>query len=78
MLFRSLSLRVHKDPSERRLSVDRTDKVGETSLHVNETAFFFGRFVQRACVDAMPGGYERDASSCEKSISLSASSIRRV
>jgi hypothetical protein len=26
----------------------------------------------------VPGGYERDASSCEKSISLSASSIKRV
>ena len=42
-----------------------------------EPALVGGGLEQRACVDAVRGGYELLASSCEKSISASASSIRR-
>ena len=42
-----------------------------------EAALLLRRVEERAGIDAVRGGYERLASSCEKSISASASSIRR-
>src|SRR5581483_1028179 len=54
---------------------DRCDEVLDLLAHGLDAALLPGRLEERACVDAVRDGYERLASSCEKSISESASSI---
>jgi hypothetical protein len=58
--------------------VERTDDVLELLADDVETVLVTGCVEQRAGVDAVRDGYERLASSCEKSISARASSISRV
>src|SRR5205807_7574129 len=72
-----LDLGVLEQRGKLRDGVEREHDVLELLAHGVEPALLLRRLEERARVDAVRDGYERLASSCEKSISESASSIRR-
>ena len=76
-LHPGVGLLVREQPGELRNRVEGFDEVRELRVDDVEPALLGSSLVERRCVDAVPGSYEWLASNCEKSISASASSIRR-
>src|SRR3954469_17792273 len=77
LLHERVRLRVLEERAQVVRALDGVAELAELRMHLVELPPLLRSLEQRAGVDAVRGAYDRLPSSCEKSISLSASSISR-